>query len=148
VIRPLAVAATLLAPLAAAAHEVSHEVVRGGAVAVRVRYADGDPMRYAEYQLFAPSDARIPHQKGRTDRAGWVAFVPVEPGAWRLKVADASGHGLDVEIPVESARPAPGAAAAPSGALAWVLRPLGGVLAVGAVFAALIAVHRLRRSTR
>jgi nickel transport protein len=105
-------------------------------------------MRYAEYQLFAPSDARIPHQKGRTDRAGWLAFVPGEPGAWRLKVADASGHGLDVEIPVDVAAPARGGEAVPAGALAWILRPLAGVLAVAAVFAALIAVHRFRRSTR
>jgi nickel transport protein len=139
-------AAALLAlvlPAAAAAHEVTHEVVYGKAVAVRARYAGAEPLAYAEYQVFSPGDPKIPWQKGRTDREGWLAFVPSEAGTWRVQVADRSGHGMILSV---SARPADAEAARPEGALAWVARLGAAVLAIGLVFAGLAAVQRRRRS--
>jgi len=143
--RALAAFAALAIGAPTAGHELRHEVVRGRAVALRAFYADGEPLAYAEYQVFAPSDPRIAHQKGRTDRAGWLAFVPVEPGGWRVKVWDTSGHGFEVEVPADIG---PGAAEGGAGIgakLPAVLRPLLGVVLVGAVFAALILLHRAVR---
>jgi nickel transport protein len=144
--RALAAAAALAICARAAGHELRHEVVRGRAVALRAFYADGEPLAYAEYEVFAPSDPRIAHQKGRTDRAGWLAFVPVEPGGWRVKVWDTSGHGLEVEVPADVGPDAAEDGAGIGAKLPAVLRPLVGVVLVAAVFAGLILLHRLRRS--
>jgi nickel transport protein len=141
-VRALALAA-LLAPAAAAAHEVTHEVVYGGAVAVRARYAGQEPMAYAEYQIFAPNDPKLPWQKGRTDRDGWLAFVPSQQGTWRVQVADRSGHGMILSV---SARPPAVAPEKAEGAISWIVRLAGAVLAIGLVFAGLAAVQRRRRS--
>lgn len=134
--------ALALAPGAARGHEVLHELAPGGAAGLRVYYADGEPLAYQAYELWSPSDPRVPWQKGRTDRAGWIAFVPDVPGAWRVKVVDAAGHGLDatVQVPARAAGPA---AAAPAGPGAgFVLRPLLGVAVIVAIFAALFAWQR------
>ena len=128
-------AALLLAAAPAAAHEVLHEVLRGRAVAVRVSYGDGEPFAYGEAEVFSPADPKIPWQKGRTDRKGFVAFVPDVTGTWRVRVADASGHGLVVEVSVDAATLAGAAAAGQGGepaTIAFVLRPL---LAVGLIAA-------------
>lgn len=140
-LRAVALAA-LLAPAAAAAHEVTHEVVYGGAVAVRARYAGQDPMAYAEYQIFAPSDAKLPWVKGRTDRDGWLAFVPSQPGTWRVQVADGSGHGMILSVAAKPPQVAPEKA---ESAMSWFVRLAGAVVVVGLVFAALTAVQKHRR---
>jgi nickel transport protein len=127
----------------APAHEVLHAVERGRALALRAWYADGEPLAYCQYEVFSPADPKVPHQKGRTDRGGWVAFVPDLPGTWRVKVVDTSGHGI--ETTVEASGTNGGGAPAPGGTastVAFVLRPLAGLAAIGAVFAVLFAVYR------
>jgi nickel transport protein len=151
VIRAVALATLLTTALAPArearAHEVLHDVDRGRAVAVRTYYADGEALAYAAYEVFSPADPRVPHQKGRTDRAGWLAFVPDAPGAWRVKVVDGSGHGLDATVEV-SASGAAGSGARPApGSVAFVLRPLLGVALIAAIFAALFVASRRRRGS-
>jgi len=140
-----ALAVLLAAP--AAAHETLHEVVRGKAIAVKASFADGEVLAYTAYEVWSPADPKIPWQKGRTDRAGWLAFVPDVPGTWRVKVIDETGHGLDLSIEAE----APGTAQAPSGgapsSVAFVLRPLLGLAAIGAVFAALYFAYRRKGTT-
>ena len=59
-----------------AAHEVLHQVEWNRAVALRAYFADGEVLAYAQYEVYSPADPKIPHQKGRTDRDGWLAFVP------------------------------------------------------------------------
>jgi nickel transport protein len=150
-IRAAALLALLTAALAPArearAHEVLHDVERGRAVAVRTFYADGEVLAYAAYEVFSPADPRVPHQQGRTDRAGWLAFVPDTPGTWRVKVVDGSGHGLDVTLEV-AASDAAGSGARPSMRGAWfVLRPLLGVALIAAIFAALFVLSRRRRGS-
>jgi nickel transport protein len=148
-VRALAMLAILLAA-PAEAHEVVHSVERGRAVAVRVRYADGQALAYAEYEVFSPADAKIPHAKGRTDRSGWLAFVPDATGAWRVKVADGGGHGLDTAVDVPDAAAAgaaPDSGSAPS-ALGFALRPVVGLAAIALVFAVLYAVQRRRKERR
>jgi nickel transport protein len=133
----------LALPAAAAAHEVTHEVVYGKAVAVRARYAGAEPLAYAEYQVFSPADPKIPWQKGRTDRDGWLAFVPSQPGTWRVQVSDGSGHGMILSVSAGAPLPEPSRA---EGALSWVVRLGAALLAVGIVFAGLAALQRRRRS--
>jgi nickel transport protein len=135
--------AALLAPAVAAAHEVTHEIVYGGAVAVRARYAGEEPMAYAEYQIFAPSDPKVPWAKGRTDRDGWLAFVASQPGTWRVQVADRAGHGMILSV---SARPPVIAPEKTESAMSWIVRLAGAVLVVGLVFAGLAAVQKHRGS--
>lgn len=141
--RALAVSLLLVAPAVAGAHEVHHEVERGRAIALRATYADGEPLAYAAAEVFSPADPGVPHLSARTDRHGWIAFVPDRDGAWRVKVADASGHGLDTTVEVGAAS-APTDRSAPSAA-ALVLRPLVGLAAIAAVFTALVLARRRRR---
>jgi nickel transport protein len=141
----VAVAALAAAP--ALAHETLHEVARGKAIAVRASFADGEVLAYTAYEVWSPADPKVPWQKGRTDRAGWLAFVPDVPGAWRVKVIDETGHGRDVQIDAEAPAGAATAAAGPPSSVAFVLRPLLGLAAIGAVFAALHVARRRRGPT-
>jgi nickel transport protein len=95
--------------------------------------------------VFAPSDPRVPFQKGRTDRAGWLAFVPSEPGGWRVQVVDATGHGLAVEVPGEPGAPE-GAARRDGEGSRSVPRTLAAVVAIAAIFTGLLLFARSRRS--
>lgn len=142
----LAAALAALAPAAAAAHETLHEVQRGKAIAVRAYFADGEALAYATYEIYSPADRRIPHQKGRTDRNGWLAFVPDAGGKWRVKVVDGTGHGLDAEVDADAPPNAASTPASPGAvaSVAFVLRPLVGLAAIGAVFAALVLLYRKR----
>jgi nickel transport protein len=145
-------AAALLAGVAlslampARAHEVLHEVKRDRAVAVRAWFPDGESLAYVQAEVFSPADPAIPHWKGRTDRNGWLAFVPDVPGPWRVRIVDSTGHGLEATVDV----PAPGAAAGaiPSGvaSAAFVLRPLLGVALIAAIFGFLYLRGRRRAS--
>jgi len=142
-------ALALLVAGRAVAHEVLHSVERGRAIAIKAFYPDGEPLAYVEYQVFSPLDAKIPYQKGRTDRSGYVAFVPDRPGQWHVRVSEASGHGLDLDVPVEGdgqtqKTEAPSSAGVAS--WAFVLRPLLGVLVIGGLFAGLLALYRKRGS--
>jgi nickel transport protein len=138
--------AALLAAPSARAHEVLHAVERGRAIAVKAYFVDGEVLAYTSYEVYSPADPKIPHQKGRTDRGGYLSFVPDVPGAWRVKVVDDTGHGLDVEVDVPAAGAVEGVpAAAPATAhstAAFVLRPLVGLAAIGLLFAALYLAYR------
>lgn len=134
------VAGLFLAASPAAGHEVLHEVARGRAVAVQARYADGEPLAYVSVEVFSPADARVAHLKGRTDRNGWVAFVPDAPGGWRVRIVDATGHGLDTTVQIEGVDE-PGRATGDPG-LAFALRPALGVLLVAALFGGLVLFLR------
>jgi nickel transport protein len=166
--RRLAAALALLAaPVAPRAHELVHQVERGRAVAVRVSSPGGGPVADVPWEVYSPARPGTPWQRGRTDRAGWLAFVPDGGGAWRVRVVDPGGHGLvmDVEaaappVPEPAAGASAAVAAAPvapapaplapapadPGSAAWALRPLLGVAAVGAVFAVLVALRRRREA--
>jgi nickel transport protein len=164
---PLAalMAAAVLAPSPAGAHEVLHELRPGGAVALRAYEASGEATADATYQVWSPADAKRPWQQGRTDRDGWLAFVPAAPGVWRVKVVDRTGHGFDLKLDsaalappppspppapaaapavATSAAPPPAAPASPGPGLAFVLRPLLGVLLVGGLFGGLVLLYRKR----
>ncbi len=173
----------ILVAAPASAHEVVHEVRRDKAIAVRATHHDGDPLAQVAYEVYAPSEPKRPRQTGRTDRAGWLAFVPDAPGKWKVKVIEAGGHGFVIEVDAE---PTPTATATPtatptststststptptltlspplpsgeragergtapptSGSGGSSLRPLLGLAAIGAVFAALYFGYRKKGPT-
>ncbi len=136
----VALAALLAVPVVVQAHEVLHEVRPGGAVALKAFEPGGEVLADAPYQVWSPADPGSPWQTGRTDRAGWLSFVPAVPGSWRVKVVEASGHGLDVLI--DTATPAPPPAPAGDPGAAFVLRPLLGALLIGALFGGLVLLYR------
>lgn len=133
----------------AQAHETLHQVERGRAIAVKAYFVDGEVLAYTAYEVYSPADPRIPYQKGRTDRAGWLAFVPDAPGPWRVKVIDDTGHGLDVQVDaaVATGPAAPSSGGGAASTLAFVLRPLVGLAVIGAVFAALVLAYRRKEPT-
>ena len=144
--RALLVLALLGAAGPASAHEILYAVEGGKAIALKAYFADGEVLAYAEYQVFSPADPKIPYQKGRTDRAGYLAFVPEPPGKWRVVVTDSTGHGLDIEVDTTSeglARTAPSAAVS---SWAFAVRPVLGVLLIAVLFAVLVFIYRKRKS--
>jgi nickel transport protein len=82
---------TLLAASILQAHTVNYEVQQKG-IAVRIFYAPEDPASYSGFEVFGPGDT-LPHQTGRTDRNGFVSFVPDRQGVWKVKVLGESSHG-------------------------------------------------------
>jgi nickel transport protein len=73
-------------------HTVNYEAQQKG-MAVRVFYTAKDPASYSEFEVYGPGDT-LPHQTGRTDKNGFVAFVPDRAGPWKLKVLGESAHGF------------------------------------------------------
>jgi len=130
-----------LVPSSAAAHEVLHRVEAGGALAVKVYESDGDLVDNAPYEVFSPRDPAKPFQTGRTDRNGYLSFVPDNLGAWRVKVTGDDGHGIDVTFEA-----GPGARATDTApGVSLYLRPLIGVAVIAAIFAGLYLLSRRRR---
>jgi len=76
----------------AEAHSVHYQVENKG-ISVRVFYSEDDPASYSSYEIFGPED-KIPHQKGRSDRNGFVSFLPDRKGKWIIKVYGESEHGM------------------------------------------------------
>lgn len=90
------------ATVTADAHTVNYEVQQAG-LAIKIFYSEQDPASYAEYEIFAPEE-ELPHQTGRTDKNGFVAFVPDRQGLWKVKVTGESAHGYHgttVEVKVD-----------------------------------------------
>jgi nickel transport protein len=137
---------------AAHAHEVLHTIERDKAIAVKAFFADGEVLAYTEYQVFSPSDPRIPYQKGRTDRSGYLAFVPDGPGAWRVKVTDSTGHGLDLVVDVaavgEQSINSQTRQGSDVASWAFAVRPVLGVVIIAALFALLVLLYRRKRSAK
>ena len=141
----------------AVAHETLHEVRHGAAVAVRTWESDGDPVAAASWEAWSPAQPGQPWVQGRTDQAGWLAFVPDRPGTWRVRVIEAAGHGLDIGVEVaagpaatsSTAPPASPPAASPAGAgAAYFVRLVLGLAALGAIFAALVLARRKKDAAR
>lgn len=106
--------AVLSLPLAARGHGLTEEVERrGSGYAVRARYQGGPPLSGAVYQVIRPGSERVARE-GRTDAQGWVELVPDVPGRWRVRIVDATGHGLVVNLDVPR-DPPPSPPAQPAG---------------------------------
>jgi len=75
----------------AEAHSINYLVQQKG-MAVRAYYSENDPAAYSQYELYGPGD-KEPHQIGRTDKNGYIAFVPDRMGTWKLQIWGESSHG-------------------------------------------------------
>lgn len=85
----------------AEAHEIHYQVENKG-ISARIFYSADDPASYSQYEIFGPGD-KIPHQKGRTDKNGFVSFLPDRAGVWIIKVlgdSDHGYHGVQIEVKV------------------------------------------------
>lgn len=144
----LIIALNIFWPMAVGAHETLYTVEFNRAVAVKAYFADGEVLAYVPYELYSPLDQKIPYQKGRTDRGGYIAFVPDVSGKWRLRIIDAAGHGLDttIEVPTLGKWQNNPTTSPALPALAYILRPLLGLIVVGAIFIILTLVYRRRGS--
>ncbi len=154
---PLALAAlvALALPGAAAAHGVEAEIERRGPeIAVRARYEGGRPLAGARFEVTSPARPERAYAEGRTDRDGRVVFTPDAPGTWKVRIADASGHGRVVSVEVAAPPPAAAAPASPAAAQGSppppaapgvLVRTAVAVAAVALVFGILYAAGRWRR---
>lgn len=86
----------LLTYSGAEAHSIHYQVENKG-ISARIFYSADDPASYSEFEIFGPGD-KIPHQKGRTDKNGFVSFLPDRAGTWIIKVFCESDHGYHVAL--------------------------------------------------
>ncbi|MCX6594762.1 MAG: hypothetical protein NTV70_00155 [Acidobacteria bacterium] len=94
---------TILAAVAltASAHDLVLTAERtGAAVVIRAAYAGTEPCPFAPTEVFSPAGPKTEHQNGRTDRTGRFAFLPDQPGTWRVVVDDELGHRVEIQVPV------------------------------------------------
>lgn len=83
----------------AEAHSIHYQVENKG-ISVRVFYSPEEPASYSQYEIFGPED-KIPYKKGRSDKNGFVSFLPDRAGKWIIKVSgesDHGHHGVQVEV--------------------------------------------------
>ncbi len=73
-------------------HSIHYDVQQKG-VSVKIFYAENNPASYSEYELFGPGDQE-PHQIGRTDKNGFLSFLPDRAGPWKIKAWGESSHGF------------------------------------------------------
>ncbi len=77
------------------AHGVSYEMVENSAaVTFKSGFSNGSPIAYGEVLIYAPDNADIEFQNGRTDRNGIFSFLPDKPGIWKIEVDGGLGHKL------------------------------------------------------
>ncbi|BCB95958.1 hypothetical protein JZK55_08800 [Dissulfurispira thermophila] len=97
-----AIMLVLLIYSGAQAHSIHYQVENKG-ISARIFYSANDPASYSGYEIFGPGD-KIPHQKGRTDKNGFVSFLPDRAGTWIIKVfgeSDHGYHGAQIEVNVD-----------------------------------------------
>ncbi len=100
-----------LAETASYGHSINYQVEQKG-IAVRAFYTAKEPVSYSQYEIYGPADGKdLPHQTGRTDKNGFLAFVPDRAGIWKIKLWGESAHGyhgfttevkVDKELALES----------------------------------------------
>jgi nickel transport protein len=92
-------------------HSINYHIQQKG-IAVRAFYSAKDPSSYSQYEIYGPGDKEdLPHQTGRTDKNGFLSFVPDRAGTWKIKLWGESAHGyhgftaevkVDKELNLES----------------------------------------------
>lgn len=85
-------------------HGVSHTTLRD-AYGIQVHYEDGNPLEFADVQVFRPGEADLEFQVGMTDENGAFMFKPDTSGSWTVKVSDGLGHGKVIPVLVDELNP-------------------------------------------
>lgn len=76
----------------AMAHAIRFDVEKHPPVVmVHASFSPTSPIADANVEVYAP-DSETPFQTGRTDPAGFFAFVPDQDGDWTVVVDDERGH--------------------------------------------------------
>ncbi|MBC7800536.1 MAG: hypothetical protein H7Z10_07930 [Gemmatimonadaceae bacterium] len=114
--RLLLIAAIASLPAAAGAHGTGSRVSADRAVVVDLHYADGEPMSFVDFYVYAPSEVGA-YLHARADRQGRAAFVPDRDGEWRVEGKDSEGHTVRAVVPVTGSVAAAGSGGVP----AWML---------------------------
>ncbi len=86
------------------AHTIHYEIQPKG-ISAKIFYTQSDPASYSEYEIYGPGDTE-PYQIGRTNRAGFLSFLPDRPGIWKIKVLGESSHGfhgITIDVKVDKA---------------------------------------------
>ena len=84
------------------AHTVNYQVQNKG-ISTRIFFDVDDPACYSAYEIYGPGD-KLAFQKGRSDRNGFVSFLPDRQGSWLIRVRADSEHGIhavDVKLNVD-----------------------------------------------
>lgn len=88
------------APQASAHALLAKDLEAGNARAVEFAYSTGGTANYAEVKIYAPDNADVEFQSGRTDAVGRFAFLPDKAGTWTVVVADGMGHRVSHPVAV------------------------------------------------
>lgn len=83
------------------AHGVSYEMIETSpSVTFKSGFSSGEPITYGEVLIYAPDNAEVEFQNGRTDKNGAFSFLPDRAGIWKVEVNGGMGHKLifDVDI--------------------------------------------------
>lgn len=85
------------------AHGVALDYTSVAAVQLTATYDNGEPMKNAQVNIYAPDDPSDPWLTGQTDEQGQFVFTPdaEQAGNWEVQVRQA-GHGDIVNIPVNT----------------------------------------------
>ena len=81
------------------AHGVDHILLTPGH-GVQFSYDNGDPLAFADIEIYSPADADLEYQIGMTDAVGAFMFRPDTTGPWTIKVSDGLGHGKVVTLEI------------------------------------------------
>ncbi|MEA3306446.1 MAG: hypothetical protein U9Q34_01515 [Elusimicrobiota bacterium] len=82
------------------AHGIEASPVIGGS-GYKIKYADGEPMAFAEVKVYSPEDEKTVFQEGFSDNNGVFIFVPDTDGQWRIEFNDGMGHGAVKKIDIK-----------------------------------------------
>lgn len=144
----LTLAAVCLLGAEAQAHALlAHDVPAGDARVVSFTYSSGEPAAYAEARLYGPGDADVEFQNGRTDAEGRFAFLPAQPGTWKIVVADNMGHKVSHAMTIAPAGATSGSVPVPadSGEGAWGSVPFRAVFGISLLLNLFLGLAWFRR---
>ncbi|MCX7771353.1 MAG: hypothetical protein N2202_09805 [Proteobacteria bacterium] len=79
------------------AHGIEYQILGNKAVTMKVIYSTGEPLSFGNFEIFAPNE-KIPHQKGRTDKNGFISFYPDKKGIWTIVVTEDTEHGMHKKV--------------------------------------------------
>lgn len=83
------------------AHGVAYEMVETSpTVTFKAGFSSGDPIAYGQVLIYAPDNAEVEFQNGRTDKNGVFSFLPDSPGIWKVEVDGGLGHKLFFDVTV------------------------------------------------
>ncbi len=83
---------------AAQAHGVRSRIIHDAhAWVAKAVFSDGTPMSYTQVTVVGPN-AKLPFQKGFSDKNGIFAFVPDQPGKWTVIFQDPMGHRSQTSV--------------------------------------------------